>query len=147
MSSRSIEGENPLYLPQAKLFDDSVGLSDTIVLARSCPRGDAMSITLTIRRQGAVVFADSTSTVHMRRSFTELRDYLFRELSFPHGVVLLTGTGIVPPVGFSLLPDDEVDISISGVGRLQHGIYRRPSNSVSMKVRDPESGSRSSESH
>lgn len=125
MSSRAIESENPLYLPQAKLFDDSVGLSDTIVLARSWPDGTPLTIRLTIRRTEQVVFEGETSTASMRRSFHELSGYLFRELSFPHGVVLLTGTGIVPPDEFTLAHGDQVEIVIPGVGRLQHDVYCR----------------------
>jgi 2-dehydro-3-deoxy-D-arabinonate dehydratase len=126
VSSRSIEGENPLYLPQAKLYDDALGLSETIVLADG--RVDAArdaAIRMEIRRGGDVAFADATSTAEMRRSFEDLAEALFRELSHPAGAVLLTGTGIVPPDAFSLQDGDEVEIAIDGVGVLRHGIYRR----------------------
>ena len=123
LSSRSIEGANPLYLPQAKMFDDCLGLSDTIVLARDVdPR--AAGIELTIRRGGVTVFAGSTSTSRIVRSFEELAGYLFRELSHPWGAVLLTGTGLVPPDEVTLEDGDEVEIAIEGVGRLRHSVYR-----------------------
>jgi 2-dehydro-3-deoxy-D-arabinonate dehydratase len=125
LSSRSIEGENPLYLAQAKIFDDSLGLSDTIVLARDA--GDAVTsarIGLRIERGGGVAFEGETSTAQMRRSFEELVSYLFRELSHPQGAVLLTGTGLVPPDEFTLEDGDTVEIEIEGVGRLRHGVYR-----------------------
>jgi 2-dehydro-3-deoxy-D-arabinonate dehydratase len=127
LSSRSIEGENPLYLAQAKIFDHSLGLSDTIVLARDL--GDAIRsarIALRIERGGEAVFDGETSVAQMRRSFGELASYLFRELSHPHGAVLLTGTGLVPPDDFTLEDGDVVEIEIEGVGRLRHGVYRSP---------------------
>jgi 2-dehydro-3-deoxy-D-arabinonate dehydratase len=123
LSSRSIEGANPLYLPQAKMFDDSLGLSDTIVLARDVdPR--AARIELTIRRGGEVAFRGETSTAAIVRPFEELAGYLFRELSHPCGAVLLTGTGLVPPDEITLEGGDEVEIEIEGVGALRHGVYR-----------------------
>jgi 2-dehydro-3-deoxy-D-arabinonate dehydratase len=125
VSSRSIEGENPLYLAQAKIFDDALGLSDTIVLARDV--GDSVRsarITLHIERDGAVAFEGETSTSQMRRSLEELAGYLYRELSHPHGAVLLTGTGLVPPDEFTLEAGDTVEITIDGVGQLRHGVYR-----------------------
>jgi 2-dehydro-3-deoxy-D-arabinonate dehydratase len=125
VSSRSIEGENPLYLAQAKIFDDAIGLSDTIALAREV--GDlvrAASITLRIERDGQVAFAGETSTAQMVRSFEQLAGYLFRELSHPHGAVLLTGTGLVPPDELTLEHGDLVEITIEGVGSLRHSVYR-----------------------
>jgi len=125
LSSRSIEGENPLYLAQAKIFDDSLGLSDTIVLARDA--GNAVTsarIGLRIERGGVVAFEGETSTAQMRRSFEELASYLFRELSHPQGAVLLTGTGLVPPDEFTLEDGDTVEIEIDGIGTLRHGVYR-----------------------
>lgn len=125
LSSRSIEGANPLYLPQAKMFDDCLGLSDTIVLARDVtidPR--AARIDLIIRRGAEIVFEGSTSTAAMRRPFEELAEYLFRELSHPDGAVLLTGTGLVPPDDFTLEDGDEVEIAIEGIGVLRHSVYR-----------------------
>jgi 2-dehydro-3-deoxy-D-arabinonate dehydratase len=123
LSSRSIEGANPLYLPQAKMFDDCLSLSDTIVLARDVDPRSAR-IELTIRRGGEVAFAGETTVAAMVRPFEELVEYLFRELSHPHGAVLLTGTGLVPPDELTLEDGDDVEIAVEGVGRLQHGIYR-----------------------
>jgi len=128
VSSRSIEGANPLYLPQAKTYDEAVGLSDTIVLAGTDPAGDAArtaAIELEIRRGGEVLFAGTTSAGEMRRSFEELAEHLFRELSHPAGAVLLTGTGIVPPDDLTLAPGDEVRIAVAGVGVLEHAIHCR----------------------
>jgi 2-dehydro-3-deoxy-D-arabinonate dehydratase len=125
LSSRSIEGANPLYLPQAKMFDDCLGLSDTIVLARDL--GDTVRsarIALTIRRRGETVFAGETSTSALVRPFEELVGYLFRELSHPAGAVLLTGTGLVPPDEITLEDGDQVEIEIEGVGRVEHPVYR-----------------------
>jgi 2-dehydro-3-deoxy-D-arabinonate dehydratase len=125
LSSRSIEGANPLYLPQAKIFDDSLGLSDTIVLARDV--GDlarSAPIRLAIHRGREVVFEGETSTAQIVRPYEELVAYLFRELSHPFGAVLLTGTGLVPPDDFTLQDGDEVEIAIGGVGELRHPVYR-----------------------
>jgi len=123
LSSRSIEGANPLYLPQAKMFDDCLGLSDTIVLARDAdPRG--ARIDLAIRRRGETIFEGATSTSQIVRSFEELAGYLFRELSHPWGAVLLTGTGLVPPDEFTLEHGDTVEIVIEGVGTLRHAVHR-----------------------
>jgi 2-dehydro-3-deoxy-D-arabinonate dehydratase len=125
LSSRSIEGENPLYLAQAKIFDDSLGLSDTIVLARDLgEKARSARISLRIERDGQTAFEGETSTGQMRRSFEDLASYLFRELSHPHGAVLLTGTGLVPPDEFTLEGGDTVEIEIEGVGTLRHGVYR-----------------------
>jgi 2-dehydro-3-deoxy-D-arabinonate dehydratase len=126
VSSRRIEGENPLYLPQAKLYDDALGLSETIVLAdRDLEPMRRAAISLEIRRGARTAFAGSTSVAEMRRSFEELAQALFCELSHPAGAVLLTGTGVVPPDDFTLQDGDEVEIAIDGVGVLRHGIYRR----------------------
>jgi len=125
ISSRSIEGENPLYLAQAKIFDDALGLSDTIVLARELgDRARSARIELVIERADETVFSGETSTAQMVRPFEQLAGFLFRELSHPHGAVLLTGTGLVPPDEFTLEGGDTVQITIDGVGRLRHGVYR-----------------------
>jgi 2-dehydro-3-deoxy-D-arabinonate dehydratase len=124
MSSRSIEAENPLYLPQAKVFDDAIGLSGTIALARAVGDGADLTISLTIRRNGQTAFTGHTSTARMHRTYDELREHLFRELSFPHGAVLLTGTGLVPPDEFTLAPGDRIEITIDRVGTLSSEVYR-----------------------
>ncbi|WP_437733217.1 fumarylacetoacetate hydrolase family protein [Sorangium sp. So ce1335] len=123
VSSRSIEGDNPLYLPQAKIYDGCCALGPAIALADE-PGLDlrALSIQLAIQRGGEAVFAGETSTARMRRTPDELVAYLTRELSFPAGVVLLTGTGIVPPDSFTLEPGDVVEITIRGVGTLANPV-------------------------
>jgi 2-dehydro-3-deoxy-D-arabinonate dehydratase len=124
VSSRSIEGANPLYLPQAKVYDDSLGLSGTIVLARDAPDSRSAAIELEIHRDGERVFVGETSVAEMKRSFEELVAALYRELSFPAGAVLLTGTGVVPPDEFTLQAGDRVRIVVEGVGELEHDIYQ-----------------------
>lgn len=114
VSSRSIEGQNTLYLPQAKMYDGSCALGPGIVLCPARELGE-LPITLRIRREGREIYSGVTSTAEMRRGLEELTGYLFRELSFPHGAFLLTGTGLVPDEPFTLLGGDEVEI---GVGEL-----------------------------
>jgi 2-dehydro-3-deoxy-D-arabinonate dehydratase len=125
VSSRSIEGANPLYLPQAKIYDDSLGLSETIVLARDAGDVTSVAIELQIDRDGERVFEGTTSTADMKRTFEELVGALFAELAHPAGAVLLTGTGIVPPDEVTLADGDRVRIAIEGVGALEHAIYRK----------------------
>jgi 2-dehydro-3-deoxy-D-arabinonate dehydratase len=123
LSSRSIEGENPLYLPQAKVFDGCCALGPAIALAwEFSPAG--REIELEIRRGGAEVFRARTSTSEMRRSIAELVSYLGRDQRFNDGCVLLTGTGIVPPREFSLQDGDEVAIRIDGLGELTNPVRR-----------------------
>jgi 2-dehydro-3-deoxy-D-arabinonate dehydratase len=126
VSSRTIEGANPLYLPQAKLYDDSLGLSGTIVLAHDAGAVTTAAIEVQIERDGERVFEGATSVSEMKRSFEELAAALFAELSHPAGAVLLTGTGVVPPDEFTLHDGDRVRIAIEGVGVLEHAIYRKP---------------------
>jgi 2-dehydro-3-deoxy-D-arabinonate dehydratase len=118
MSSRDIEGENPLYLPQAKFYDGSCALGPVITLADAFPPPDQVSIRLTVTRAGSVAFEGTTRLSAMQRSFADLVAWLGRETSFPDGVILLTGTGIIPPDDFSLSSGDEIAIEITGVGRL-----------------------------
>ena len=117
MSSRDIEGENPLYLPQAKVYERSCGLGPGLLVTnRDLP--SSTEIRLEIRRKGAVAFDESTSLQEMKRKPRELIDFLFRENSFPNGCILLTGTGIIPPDDFTLAKDDEIRISIDAIGTL-----------------------------
>ncbi len=118
MSSRSIEGENPLYLPQAKTYDGSCALAPMIRLLDDTLDLADLSISVTIRRGGAVGFEETTSTARMKRTASELAEFLFRETSFPDGALLMTGTGIVPPDSFTLKSGDEVTIDIPGVAQL-----------------------------
>lgn len=117
MSSRDIEGENPLYLPQAKVYDRSCALGPAILVSQE-PLASSTKIGIGIRRGGETVFADSTTLAAMKRKPEELVEYLFRETSFPDGCFLLTGTGIVPPDGFTLRSGDEIEIEIDGIGAL-----------------------------
>ena len=114
VSSREIEGENPLYLPQAKVYNGSCALGPGILLAEPGSLSD-LPIQLTIRRGSKVVFEGETRTGRMKRNFEELVSYLTLELDFPRGVLLLTGTGIVPPAEFSLLAGDQVAIQIGSL--------------------------------
>jgi 2-dehydro-3-deoxy-D-arabinonate dehydratase len=122
MSSRSIEGENPLYLPQAKIFTGSCALGPALVPLRDVASFDALVIELTIRRGGDVLFTDSVPLSSMRRTPEELLEWLFQALEFPVGVVLLTGTSIVPPQQFTLRAGDIVDIAVPGVGTLTNPV-------------------------
>lgn len=117
VSSRSIEGENPLYLPQAKVYRGSCALGPCLVVPDDVP-DDATRIALTIRRGGAVVFEGETGLAQMKRSLVELADWLFRENEFPDGALLMTGTGVVPGTDFSLTSGDEVAVAIDGIGEL-----------------------------
>jgi 2-dehydro-3-deoxy-D-arabinonate dehydratase len=122
MSARDIEGENPLYLPQAKVYDGCCALGPAITLADAMPAPDKIRIHLNIERGGKTVFEGSTSAGQMSRSFADLIGWLGRACSFPHGVILLTGTGIVPPDDFSLRVDDVIHIDVSGIGRLSNAV-------------------------
>lgn len=118
MSSRDLEGENLLYLPQAKIYEHSCALGPCITVVTSETEARTWTIRLTITRNGQPVFQGETAVNQIKRSFTELVDYLYRSQRFPHGVILLTGTGIVPPDDFTLRPNDQTAISISGLGTL-----------------------------
>ena len=119
VSSRSIEGENPLYLPQAKTFDGCACLGPCLYVPES-PLPEDTKIELRINRYEAVVFEGNTSLKEMKRKPEELVEYLFREISFSHGVFLMTGTGIVPGTDFSLKSGDLVEISIDQIGTLSN---------------------------
>ncbi len=120
MSSRDIEGENPLYLPQAKVYTGSCSLGPVITLAGGLPPPERVTIRLIIARGGTVVFDGSTSLAAMKRSLEDLVSWLGRENDFPDGVILLTGTGIVPPDHFTLEKGDEIAIDITEVGCLKN---------------------------
>jgi len=118
VSSRDIEGENPLYLPQAKIYRHACALGPAIALADRSIDGQNLTVRMTIRRDSAPVFQGETSTAKMHRSLTELVGYVARYNDFPHGAVLLTGTGIVPDDDFTLQDGDEVAIEIEPIGIL-----------------------------
>jgi len=120
MSSRDIEGENPLYLPQAKVYRGCCALGPGLVVRDPLPP-DA-KITIEIARAGTVVFSGETALDRMKRTLPELAAWLTREDSFPHGCYLLTGTGVVPPNEFTLAPTDEIRISIAGIGTLANTV-------------------------
>jgi 2-dehydro-3-deoxy-D-arabinonate dehydratase len=122
MSSRDIEGENLLYLPQAKIYTASCAVGPWIVVGPSEDDARQWSIRLEIRRGGDVVFAGDTRAGQIKRRFSELIEYLFRSQQFPSGAVLLTGAGVVPPDSFTLEAGDSVRISISGVGTLENPV-------------------------
>jgi 2-dehydro-3-deoxy-D-arabinonate dehydratase len=124
MSSRDIEGENPLYLPQAKVYNACCGLGPCITLAGAMPPVESIHIRLVIRRAGEVAFAGATSVAKMARSFDDLIRWLGRDNSFPHGAFLLTGTGVVPERDFTLQPGDLVAVSIDGIGTLTNPIVQ-----------------------
>lgn len=124
MSSRDIEGENPLYLPQAKCYNQCAGLGPWITLYRSLPPVSEINIDLKIERQGETVFDQQTSADQMARSFENLVQWLGRDNHFPTGAFLMTGTGIVPTSDFTLLKGDVVHIAISGIGTLSNPIVQ-----------------------
>lgn len=119
VSSRDIEGENPLYLPQAKCYDGSTALGPCLLVPDE-PISLSAEIRLEIYRNEKLIFHDTTSLLQLKRNFKDLVCYLLKELTFPHGCFLMTGTGIVPPDDFSLLEDDEVKISIEYIGSLHN---------------------------
>jgi 2-dehydro-3-deoxy-D-arabinonate dehydratase len=122
MSARDIEGENPLYLPQAKVYDGCCALGPCITMAASMPTRESIGIRLEIERDGSRIFQGQTSVARMARSFESLIDWLSRDNVFPDGVILLTGTGIIPPDDFSLRSGDLVQISIDGIGTLTNPV-------------------------
>lgn len=117
MSSRSIEGENPLYLPQAKTYEGCAALGPCIYLSRK-PIDQNAQISLEILRDEKTVFSGSVSINTMKRKHQDLVDYLFRECNFPQGCFLMTGTGIIPPDDFTLQVGDETRITIEHIGTL-----------------------------
>ena len=124
MSARDIEGENPLYLPQAKLYNECCGLGPWILLPEGPLDRAKTKISLDISRNGRVVFQGETDVNQMARSFDDLISWLGRDNSFPHGAFLLTGTGVVPPDEFSLRAGDSVSITINGIGTLTNPIVQ-----------------------
>ncbi|MEA3208159.1 MAG: 2-dehydro-3-deoxy-D-arabinonate dehydratase [Chthoniobacter sp.] len=120
LSSRDIEGENPLYLPQAKVWSACCALGPGLVVREPLPR--ETTIEIEISRGGATVFRGATALDQMKRTLPELAGFLFRDNAFPHGCYLLTGTGTVPPNDFTLASGDNMSIAIAGLGTLQNRI-------------------------
>ncbi len=125
MSSRSIEGENPLYLPQAKTYERSAALGPCLYIPES-PIDPESSITMSILRNNQVVFEGSIRINMMKRTLPELAGFLFRETDFPQGCFLMTGTCLVPENDFTLLENDIVNISIDSIGTLSNRIAYKP---------------------
>lgn len=121
MSSRDIEGENPLYLPQAKSYDGATALGPCLFVPGEPIAADTQ-ISIAIQRRGETVFAHAISIDRMKRKHTELVEYLFREVSFPQGTFLMTGTGIVPPDDFTLQANDVIRITIGPIGTLENTV-------------------------
>jgi 2-dehydro-3-deoxy-D-arabinonate dehydratase len=124
MSSRDIEGDNPLYLPQAKCYNQSCGLGPWITLTVGMPPRSEIGIRLIIHRGGKMAFDGRTSVDQMARTFENLIGWLGRDNSFPSGAFLLTGTGIVPDSSFTLQPNDIVEIKIDGIGTLLNPVVQ-----------------------
>ena len=126
VSARDIEGENPLYLPQAKVYDACCALGPVVTLAHAMPPLQEVEILLEIERDGRAIVKESTSFSRFARTVEGLVDWLGRDSRFPDGAFLLTGTGIVPPDEFSLKPGDLVRISIDGIGTLANPVIQGP---------------------
>jgi len=122
MSSRDIEGENLLYLPQAKIYSRSCAIGPWIVVGPTEQEARQWSVRLEIHRAGAAVFDGATRVDQLKRSFGELVEHLFRSQVFPNGAVLLTGAGIVPGDSFTLNAGDRVRITIEGIGSLENPV-------------------------
>ncbi len=122
VSSRTIEGENPLYLPQAKVYSGSCAIGPCIVPRDQAPELDQMQISLTVEREDETIYRDEVAVADLRRHPTVLAEWLFRGLSFPSGAILLTGTAIVPPSDFTLTPGDQIEMSITGLGVLRNQV-------------------------
>jgi 2-dehydro-3-deoxy-D-arabinonate dehydratase len=119
MSSRSIEGENPLYLPQAKTYDKCAAVGPCILVTQE-PLSQETTITLEIKREGSTAFQGSVALSQMKRKPEELVSFVYRECSFPAGCLIMTGTGIVPESNFTLRSGDEILITIEGIGTLRN---------------------------
>jgi 2-dehydro-3-deoxy-D-arabinonate dehydratase len=124
MSARDIEGENPLYLPQAKVYRQCAGLGPCILLADGPLKPEEIEISLSITRSGKTVFSGSTRLSQLNRRPEDLVAWLFRENEFPQGAFLMTGTGVVPHDDFTLENADQVSISITGIGSLNNPIVK-----------------------
>jgi 2-dehydro-3-deoxy-D-arabinonate dehydratase len=124
MSSRDIEGENPLYLPQAKVYRQCCALGPGILLEEEVRGHRNFAVTLVIERGGEEVFRGETATSRMKRRFDELVTYLGRDNLFPDGAFLLTGTGVVPPDDFTLQPGDAASITVPEIGTLTNTVVQ-----------------------
>ena len=130
MTARTIEGENPLYLSQAKIYSGSTALGPDITPAWLAPGASEMSITAKIERGSEIAWTAQTSLASLNRTLEDLVTYLFRCQHFPHGAILSTGTGIVPPLDISLAAGDIVDIQVAGIGTLRNPVEVTPEGPV-----------------
>ena len=121
MSSRSIEGDNPLYLPQAKVYRGSCAIGPCLTIGEDIVNKET-EIKIEIQRGDAVVFSGSTTVSQIKRGFEELAEFLFRDNEFPNGTYLMTGTGVVPDSDFTLQSNDQIQISINGLGTLTNTV-------------------------
>jgi 2-dehydro-3-deoxy-D-arabinonate dehydratase len=133
MSSRSIEGENPLYLPQAKVYERSAALGPALYVP-AAPIPLSTVIRMTIRRDGGSVYQGEVAISQIKRSLTELAEWLYRESDFVYGCFLMTGTCLVPGNDFTLRPGDEVEIGIDGIGTLINSVGYKPLHRERAKI-------------
>ena len=124
MSSRSIEGENPLYLPQAKVYDKSLSIGPFIVPIDNVNDPQDLDVKMSIFRDNGLVFEGTTNTSNMKRNCEYLLNWLLRHNSVPDGTIVLTGTGIIPPPEFSLKESDNIKIKITGIGELVNSVVK-----------------------
>jgi 2-dehydro-3-deoxy-D-arabinonate dehydratase len=126
VTSRDIEGENPLYMAQSKTYSGCCAIGPVITLASAIPDPTRVEISMLVIRDGMTVFRDETNTDRMKRTIPDLVEWLGRDNTFPQGVFLMTGSGIAPPDDFSLEPEDSVEINIQGIGRLVNPVVKGP---------------------
>jgi 2-dehydro-3-deoxy-D-arabinonate dehydratase len=123
VSSRSIEGENPLYLPQAKIYSGACALGPGITPLRAVADPSDLDVEVAVLREGSAVWSGTTSTGRLHRTFDDLVGYLHRAATFPDGVLLSTGTGLVPELTFTLKVGDRVDVTVEGLGTLSNPVH------------------------
>ena len=131
MTARTIEGENPLYLSQAKIYSGSTSLGPNITPSWLAPAPEDMTISAKIERGSSIAWSAQTSLGSLNRTLEDLVTYLFRCQHFPHGAILSTGTGIVPPLDISLAAGDIVDIEVAGIGTLRNPVEITPEGPIS----------------
>ena len=137
VSSRSIEGENPLYLPQAKVYTGSCALGPMIRPSWEIPDPYALAITVRVNREGVAAWEGETATSLLHRRFDDIVEHLYRNYTFPHGAVLSTGTGLVPDMTFNLEPGDVVDVIIDGIGTLTNVVRHATDEHFGWLTPDP----------